>query len=48
MDDFKDEYFSLNGEVTNQRYICGRQLNKSHRPFANPGRTLLSCCTQWL
>jgi len=42
MDDFKDEYFSLNGEFTNQRYIGDRRLNKSHRPFANPSRTLLS------
>lgn len=46
MDDFKDEYFSLNGEVTNQRSICDRRLRKSHRPFANPSRTLLSCCTE--
>jgi hypothetical protein len=46
MDDFKDEYFSFNGKVTNQRSICDKRLNKSHPPFANSSRTLLSCCTE--
>jgi hypothetical protein len=48
MDDFKDEYYSLNGEGTNQRYISHRRLNTSHRLFANPSSILLSCCTEWL